>query len=60
MPTVKIENKKGEVICQLDGVSADLTVAEFKDLAIKECDYISECALILTQTCLFREEKAWP
>jgi hypothetical protein len=40
MHLIKIENRKGELLCQLDGVSAVTTVEDFKEMVVKECDYI--------------------
>lgn len=46
MHLIKIENRKGELLCQLDGVSALTTVEAFKEMVVKECDYISKLASI--------------
>jgi hypothetical protein len=42
MHLIKIENRKGELLCQLDGVSAVTTVEDFKEMVVKECDYIKK------------------
>ena len=46
MHLIKIENRKGELLCQLDGVPAPTTVEAFKEMVIKECDYISKSVKI--------------
>ena len=57
MTTIKIVNRKDELLCQLDGVATDTTVADFKDLVIKDCDYISKCFQMLRN--FLREKKTW-
>ena len=53
MHLIKIENRKGELLCQLE-VSTLTTVEAFKEMVIKECDYISK---LISISELFKQER---
>ncbi len=39
---IKVINKKGDVLCELNGVSINMKVDDFRKLFLKECDYASK------------------